>query len=237
MKSYMIAFAPPVLLALLLAMIFWLPKHNELLDSAISPDLPLGATLSSWYGEKQQESKVERQALAADTIFSKARYDHRLGMLPSIHASIVYSGDDMNSSIHRPERCLPSQGHYNILGAPSIIEIPSGRELRFTRLSSSSVVKRKNGENARINHITYYVFIGHSNVCSNHMGRTLQDILDRILLGTVQRWAYLQVGTYWSAEFGISKEASEANLRALISEILPQVVDWDSISDSPFNRL
>ena len=43
--------------------------------------------------------------------------------LPPVEISIVYSGADMNSSIHRPERCLPSQGHLNLRGSTSEITL------------------------------------------------------------------------------------------------------------------
>jgi len=229
MKSLLHAFIPPLLLLLLLGIIYILPQDTQLKDSAISPKMPLSYNLDGWYGEKRQESEIERSTLPSDTIFSKANYINTEKNLPPINVSIVYSGSDMNASIHRPERCLPSQGHTNIDATPAEIKLDNKVDIHLTRLSSRSIL-RQNPEGLIIHHINYYLFIGHDNMRSTHLSRTLQDIFDRIAKGQVQRWAYFQVGSYWSEEIGISEENCDKNLQQLIQQLLPEIVNWEKIA-------
>lgn len=129
-----------MLLGLILSLIYLIPHNPVLQESAIRPDLPCGTELNGWYGERAQESKEEREALAADTRFSKAlyrrcksRYDEDAIFLsapsnnigeyitygPRISVSIVYSGSDMNSSIHRRSDAYPRKGTKNSPGRMS----------------------------------------------------------------------------------------------------------------------
>src|SRR5207237_8177661 len=57
---------------------------------------------------EQTIGQGERDALGADTQFARKLYTNAVG--EHVYASVVLSGPDMNTSIHRPERCLPSQG-------------------------------------------------------------------------------------------------------------------------------
>ncbi len=228
------AFLPPVLIALIFSVIIFIPQDTKLKDSAISPDLPLGYSVSGWYGERMQESAQERGALSADTLFSKASYNPigRSTPTPPVEASIVYSGSDMNASIHRPERCLPAQGHLNLLSREEDIKLADGHIMRFTRLASTSnppALKDKPVKS--INHINYYVFIGHECVRSNHLSRTLRDMLDRVLKGYVQRWAYVQIGSYWGDAIGVSEEQCEAAIKEVLSQVIPATLDRTKIKD------
>ena len=141
MKKNLTAFLPAALLGILLACIGLLPKQQGLTEPSISADLPLEYELSGWDGDKVQESKAERKILAADTRFSKAKYTllQRVPwerLTPAVEVSIVYSGREMNNSIHRPEVCLPSQGHLNVQGKECTLELANGKIIKMTRLSS-----------------------------------------------------------------------------------------------------
>lgn len=228
------AVLPPALLMLILSLVFLLPKHDELVESSISPDMPLAYDLPGWLGTKLQESELERNSLAADTRFSKASYTKLRTTLaeprgPEIVASIVYSGSDMNASIHRPERCLPSQGHVDLQGRQEELVLSDGRRLTFTRLASRT--PGQGPSRPALQHINYYVFVGHNSILSTHLGRTLRDMSDRVLHGYVQRWAYYQIGTYWGGETGISEEVADAQLRGLISQLTPQLINWDAMKN------
>ncbi len=232
--SLLKAFLPPALIAVILSIIIFIPQDTELKPSAISPDLPVGYALSGWYGERIQESAQERGALSADTLFSKASYSPmgRSTPTPPVIASIVYSGSDMNASIHRPERCLPAQGHLNLIGKEQDIKLADGHVMRFTRLTSTSnPPSLKDKDIKSINHINYYVFIGHECVRSNHLSRTFQDMIDRILKGYVQRWAYVQVGSYWGEAIGVSEEQCEAAIEEVLSQVIPATLDRSKIKD------
>ena len=133
----------------------------------------------------------------------------------------------MNASIHRPERCLPSQGHLNLRGSTSEITLADGRQLSVTRLTSQ--VQLPGERKQTINFINYYVFIGHGTIHHSHLGRTAQDIYDRIAKGYVQRWAYFQAGSYWAPELGISEDEADKHIRALISDLLPGQINWEEM--------
>lgn len=230
--SRLYAMLPPLILAGILSIIFFLPKHDKLVEASISSEMPVQYALPGWLGTKLQESDLERQSLAADTRFSKASYTKLRETLteprgPQIVASIVFSGNDMNASIHRPERCLPSQGHVDLQGSKADIRLKDGRTLTFTRLTSrtpSSVAGKP-----ALQHINYYVFVGHGSIISSHLGRTLQDMSDRVLHGYVQRWAYYQIGTYWGGESGISEDLADTQLRALISQLTPELLNTEAV--------
>lgn len=231
MKQIFSALAPALLLGTLFSCVFILPTQNALLESSISPDLPTGYRLDGWYGTKTQESEVERATLAADTRFSKAVYREDALLLssrkPDINVSIVYSGSDMNNSIHRPERCLPAQGHMNLQSQVRHIRLTNGREITFTRLSS--FIPNKEVPGGRIRFVHYYAFIGHGTICHNHLQRTAQDMFDRVVRGAVERWAYIQVGTYWGDELGISEQEADERIGRLLGDLLPGLISWQEI--------
>lgn len=233
MKQLLHALLPPVLLALLLGCVFILPRHEALVDSSISPELPVDFDLPGWQGTKIQESEVERSSLAADTRFSKAQYTLPRRVFwepetPPVEVSIVYSGSDMNASIHRPERCLPAQGHVNLQTSAAEITLADGRTIAFTRLTSRVPLPDRQ-DKLTLNFVSYYVFIGHRTLRHTHLGRTFQDMFDRVARGYVQRWAYFQASTYWAPELNISEEEADKRVRSLISELLPRQVDWSAL--------
>ncbi len=231
-KSWLMALVPALLMAAALVLIKEMPTHTTMLDSAISPDLPLGYDLEGWYGVRTQESAEERLKLAADTIFSKGVYvkrrdDPDAPRLPDVSVSIVYSGQDMNTSIHRPEVCLPAQGHVSLDGETDTIALSDGREIPVTRLAS--MLPDREDSRKYVHYIHYYVFVGHDCVKGSHLARTFTDIVDRALLGQVQRWAYFQVGSCWGGDSGVTEEQCDAMIRQLISELLPRLIDWKNI--------
>ncbi|MBR5890330.1 MAG: exosortase-associated EpsI family protein [Akkermansia sp.] len=232
MKKHLSAFLPAALLGLLLACIYFLPKHQGLATPSISGDLPLGYSLPGWDGVKVQESEAERKILASDTKFSKAKYTLQKRVpweqsTPAVEVSIVYSGQEMNNSIHRPEVCLPSQGHLNVQGTESKLTLQNGKEIKLTRLSSKLPIQNKDCPHLQFIH--YYLFIGNGTINHTHLGRNIQDIMDRLISGKVQSWAYFQAGTHWAPELGLSEKDADARLRKLISELLPRQIDWEQV--------
>lgn len=232
------SFLPPLVLGLMLAVLLVLPTHDELTEASISPDMPVGRELPGWIGQKMQESEAERQILAADTKFSKANYrslssdiwdDFGVRRDPVVDASIVFSGQDMNASIHRPELCLPSQGFRNLVGTPATVELSNGETLHFTRLAS--VLPRSERRGDVIHFIHYYVFVGHGHIKSTHLQRVMQDMYDRLFRGNVERWAYFQAGTYWGEDIGITEQEADAALRRLIRDLLPRIIKWDEMKN------
>ena len=234
MKIRLIRILPPLIATVLLSLIPFMPEEVTLLPSAAKPELPLNYDLSGWHGTKKQESEQERTILSADTKFSKAiyRYVNPISYTqegPAINVSFVYSGSDLNESIHRPERCLPAQGHLDLSGSDAKITLSDGQELTFRRLSSRTLIDNKPGNH--IYHIHYYVFVGSDTICSSHLARIAKDIWDRITTGRVQRWAYIQIGTQWGEKVGFSEQQAENHLRSLIRDLVPGQVNWDAVKN------
>ncbi len=232
MKRLIFALIPALLMGLVLWGSLSMPKEVTLMESALSPELPVDYELKGWYGQRVQESAVERQVLAADTRFSKGTYvkmrdDADAPRNPDIHLSLIFSGNDMNHSIHRPEGCLPAQGHLSLTARTETIRLADGRELTFTRLAS--VVPDEENEREYIHHIHYYVFVGSNTILHNHLARVFRDICDRATSGRVQRWAYFQAGVSWGGSTAHTEEVAEAQLREFIAQIFPQLVDWNAV--------
>ncbi len=232
MKRIIRAFAPALLLGGIFLFIPLIPKAPNMLPSDMSPELPVDDTLEGWYGVKRQESERERSILAKDTIFSKADYTLRRRVIwekaaPPIHVSLVFSGADINHSIHRPERCLPSQGHINLQASTREFSLNNGRRIILTRLRST--LPNTEIPDNKLNFIHYYLFVGKGNITHNHLTRTYLDIRDRVLLGKTQKWAYFQAGTYWSPHLDVSEQEADAILHKLICQLLPRIIKWEEI--------
>ncbi len=232
MKRLILALIPAMLMALVIWGSATMPRNVEFLESALNPELPVEYELEGWYGQRTQESAVERQILAEDTRFSKGIYvkrrdDPDAPRNPAISLSLIYSGNDMNHSIHRPEGCLPAQGHLSLVARSETLRLADGHELTFTRLAS--LLPDENKPNSYVHYIHYYVFVGHNAVTHNHLMRVFRDIRDRATSGRVQRWAYFQAGSCWGGSTGHSEEQTDAQLREFIKQIAPQLIDWKSI--------
>lgn len=220
---------PPIFLGLTMSLIWLIPHEEKLRDSAISPDLPLGTNLPGWYGIRTQESEIERKVLAGDTKFSKGLYQsiNRISDTPQgppISVSIVYSGSDMNSSIHRPERCLPAQGHRNLHATSTEIKLQNGSALPITRLDSTTT-REEEGQETRYHHVHYYLFIGSDYICASHYDRTLRDICDQVVRGYTQRWAYLQIGAACREDDAEALQQTDQLIQELIRRLLPRLIN------------
>jgi EpsI family protein len=180
-----------ILLAVLLAGlsgIFLLPQQLGFQPVGITLDLP--KMVGGWYGTDLAVSEKERIVLGEGTEF--ARKSYRNGRGYEIIASIVLSGQDMNTSIHRPERCLPAQG-YTVIDSRSVpLALPDRGLLRVTRLEN--VRSQTGGEGGPTTYsLMYYWFAGHTETTGSHFTRTWFDVRDRLLHGYNQRWAYITV--------------------------------------------
>jgi hypothetical protein len=110
-----------------------------------------------------------------------------------ITLSVVLSGQDMNTSIHRAERCLPTQG-WNIADKREVaINLPGRGSFTATRLYNTKLFKDDAGRAGTGRMLSYYWFVGHTGTTGSHFQRTFIDMKDRLLSGYNQRWAYITV--------------------------------------------
>ena len=232
----------PILLFAMLGTVYVLPRRGRVAESAINMDLPL--VLGDWQGVKRAESQRERDSLAKDTEFAKVDFSRRRigttrpGGYPDfdrVSVSVVLSGYDINNSIHRPERCLPAQGHTIWSIRNSVIDLDGGRQLKARELSTKQQVRLRedSDEVVVVDSLIYYFFVGHDRVTNDHYERTFIDMKDRLLKGRDQRWAYVTVATNqgnlpWSGR-NISREEAEKMLGDFCKKLALKVIDWDQV--------
>src|SRR6266571_367156 len=170
-----------------LGLVFLIPKDVKLQPAAINPLLP--EFVGDWQGVDQSVSQLERDSLGPDTQFVRKLYTKGIDQ---IYVSVVLSGPDVNTSIHRPERCLPAQG-WTVADSKKVSVSLRGGTLRATRLENIRNVSQENGRPLNLRSLDYYWFVGHSDVTPSHYERTWIDIRDRVLKGCNQQWAYVTV--------------------------------------------
>jgi EpsI family protein len=207
------------LLAVGLGSVFFVPKDIRMQPSAIGLSLP--QSVGDWQGTDQPVSQGEREILGPDTQFSRKSYTNAVG--DEIYASVVISGPDMNTSIHRPERCLPAQG-WTIADSSTATLPTAGGSMKATRLHNIRAMRADNGEQVTINSINYYWFVGHSDVTASHFERTWIDIRDRLLNGRNQQWAYVTVVGIVTKDFkifGRTEKQTDELLRGFMKDFVP----------------
>jgi hypothetical protein len=233
----------PVTLAVGLGAVYFLPSVGEVAQSAIRMELP--EDYQDWVFQYQKPSEKEIEALASDTKFSKAICYRRrpLEFLPSgnpnydrLDLSIVLSGVDINNSIHRPERCMPAQGHRNLVGSDVPIRLSNDRTLVARRLTSIQDVAMSEDRNTKeaMRCVTYYFFVGHDRIAHGHYERTFIDMKDRLVRGMDQRWAYVSVSMWygkmpWNPSTEITEEEADEKISSFLGRFVEEQVDWEKI--------
>ncbi len=233
----------PLFMSGMLSGIYFLPSVGKVAESAVKMELP--DSLAGWTLESIPPSEAEIGTLSGDTKFSKAQcYKARPGevtddgyLIPDrIDLSVVLSGADINNSIHRPERCMPAQGHNIISSSDQLLQLSNGREFQAKRLFSVQKLpnNKERTEYSKFNCVTYYFFVGHDHVTNDHLGRTILDMKDRLLRGMDQRWAYVSVSTWYGKLPWIKAEITEAEadtkVRKFLASFSGEQIYWQQIT-------
>lgn len=228
----------PVFAVVCLGSIYFLPNAGEVAQSAIRMDLPF--LQGDWRFEEQLASDAEKEILAKDTEFSKAvcfkprpgQYDQNGNFVKDrVDLSVVLSGADINNSIHRPERCMPAQGHNILSSSDRSIKLDNGRTIKVKRLSSmqSLPTNEERTKFVELDCITYYFFVGHDRITNDHLGRTFVDMKDRLLKGMDQRWAYVSTSMWFGDMFGLKEADAEITLTNFVKRFSEEQIDWDQV--------
>jgi hypothetical protein len=232
----------PVGLGSALGAVYVLPKAGETANSAVKMELP-GST-GGWEFNKLTASEKEIKILEDDTEFAKAiclrprpgEVNLEGYRIPDrVDLSVVLSGHDLNSSIHRPERCMPAQGHSITSSGEVTLKLASGRDFKVKRLRSVQSVQgaREGSVEAKYDCLTYYFFVGHDRITHDHLERTLIDMKDRLIRGMDQRWAYVSASMWYGKIPWIENEVTEAEadekLRAFLTAFAEKQIDWDQL--------
>jgi len=213
-----------ILFAVLLggmSIVFALPQQLNFQPLGIERELPL--SVGDWWGTDLAVTDKERVVLGPGTEFARKSYTNGRG--DEIQVSIVISGQDMNTSIHRPERCLPAQGWTVNNKSGRIVTWPE-HALPSTRLFNVRNVALPDEPPRPIYNLTYYWFVGNTDVTGSHVERTFIDIRDRLLKGYNQRWAYITVASTITKDlkrFGRDERETDALLNEFIKQLVPQI--------------
>jgi len=233
------------ILGLIMTGIYFFPPFQQV-ESAI--DMRIPTYLGSWQTESYPASEKELSTLANDTKFAKAKCGLRrveemsyiTGKAPIDLAdlSVVLSGYDLANSIHRPERCMPAQGHTDLIASGAELELSNGKTIPLTRILSKQnfmygpVDARKS---TSVDSLTYYFFVGAERITADHTSRTLIDIFDRIAKGEAQKWAFISASMPYrdnaDREFGDppTLEMADKKIRQLIEELAERNIDWSRV--------
>lgn len=234
----------PLFLAGGLGSVYLLPSAGEVAQSAVKMDLPDG--YGTWHFKKIPPSEAELGTLAKDTEFSKAvcfraragEFDEQGRIIPDrLDLSIVLSGVDINNSIHRPERCMPAQGHQIMKSEDKVLHLANGRKLTVKRLESVQRIptNEERTEFFEPKCVTYYFFVGHDEITNDHLGRTFIDMKDRLLKGMDQRWAYVSASMWygempWMNGAVVTEGEVDTKLSDFVSMFAESQVDWNQMA-------
>jgi EpsI family protein len=205
-----------------LGSVFLLPTAPHRPDPGVDMELP--EYLGEWYEWKGVDAEVtekERLTLGAETQFARKVYTNSRG--DAVFVSIVLAGNDMNTSIHRPERCLPSQGYTMMDSRKLKVDLPSG-PLTITRLHNKRPLKVESHPGLTEYSLNYYWFVGATETTADHVERNLMDIRDRLFRGYNQPWAYVTVVSRISENlqrFGKNEAQTDAMLDDFLKKLVP----------------
>ena len=221
-----------VLWAILLlgfGVIFVLPKPPAPPPPGVVMALP--DFIGDWYGQEALVTEKERLVLGSETRFARKLYTNARG--DAIYVSIVLAGEDMSTSIHRPERCLPAQGYTIVDKRTSKTALAAG-SLTMTRLHNSRPLFDANGRpyllpdgrQANEFSLLYYWFVGSTETTDDHTARYLIDARDRLLKGCNQSWAYVTVLSRITEKldrFGHNEAETDAMLHDFVLQLAPLI--------------
>jgi len=202
-----------------LSSVFILPTAPQRPEPGVN--MALQDFIGEWYGQDAKVTQKERETLGPDTQFARKVYTNAKG--DAIFVSIVLAGNDMNTSIHRPERCLPAQGYTMIDSRAVKVDLPKG-PLTVTRLHNRRPLDVEGHPGLTEYSLNYYWFVGSTETTPSHFERNFMDIRDRLLRGYTQPWAYVTVVSRISEKlqrYGKNEAQTDAMLDSFMKELIP----------------
>jgi len=214
-----------VILAGGIGSLWLLPRATERPRPGVSMELPTTLARAKWIGQDEEVSDKEIKILGEGTTFARKSYSNARG--DQIFVSIVMAGDDMNTSIHRPEMCLPAQGYTTLDSAPSKV-LFGDKALTAMRLHNRRNLPLVKGGHVVERSLDYYWFVGSAETTHSHLQRNLIDIRDRFLYGRNQPWAFITVIVRIGEglqPFGLSESQTDEMVREFMAELIPAIID------------
>jgi hypothetical protein len=205
-------------LTVLTLIICWLiPEPKAGGEAGVVMTLP--DEVDGLYGHDQKVSEAELYILPKDTSFARKSYGPPGADAPGyepfrILCSIILSGAERRS-IHRPERCLPSQG-WRIDGSHTeTVALASGRNLEVTALLLEKPAVLTNGAHVTRRQYFLYWFVGKGVATPSQTVRILMTYWDMLVHRVNQRWAYVIVAKDIAQSWDPNGETPEQTLEEL----------------------
>jgi hypothetical protein len=210
------------------SLVFALPKQLGYQPVGIVMKLP--EAIGFWLGKDAPVTEVERSTLGEDTGFARKKYYNGTG--DHVYASIVLAGQDMMTGIHRPERCLQAQGWTAGTSSQVAIDVPGFGPMKLTRLHTSkqAEVKVPAGQPPRfvtVQSVSYYFFVGYTDLAASHEERVALDFRDRVFHGYNQRWGMVMFTSEITAgyqRFGRDEKQADELMVGFMKEVTPHLL-------------
>jgi EpsI family protein len=218
-------------LTLLTLLVCWLtPPASIGGEAGVVMQLP--TQVGSLYAFSEAISPGELLILPKDTTFARETYGSPDSQrIDRILCSIILSGKEKRS-IHRPERCLPSQG-WRIDGSHTEdVQLASGRDLKVTALLLEKPMRSTNGTSFVVRSYYLYWFIGKDVTTASQLERILRTNWDMLFHRVNQRWAYVIVSANISKDWrpdGLDDKQTLDLLKQFIRDSVPSYM----ISEMP----
>lgn len=192
--------------------------QNELcLGRFTEEDIGAGRACPDCEGELARISLGENRILPPDTVIVKKDY---VSSRRTISVSIVLSGVQQKS-IHRPQQCLPAQGHVVDRSRAIVVpDIPGRPSLKMMLLDTRRRVTVAGAPRDLYSAFSYW-FIGKDRETPYHLERLLWMSADRILKGASHRWAYVAIATDRDPD----SETHVELISAFVRTLYPLIVD------------
>ncbi len=201
-------------LTLLTLLICWfVPESKAGGEAGVVLELP--SHVGDLYDYDEDVTAAEKYILPKDTTFARKTY----GLIGAprqyrILCSIILSGAERRS-IHRPERCLPSQGWRIDDSHTETIPLASGRNLEVTALLLERHVPRSDGTSFTLRNYYLYWFVGKGLTTPSQTTRILMTYWDMLVHRVNQRWAYVIVSKDISQDWDPNGESPQQTLDEL----------------------
>ena len=225
----MSVFLAMVVVTITLCFVFSNPSTNP--EAGVVVWLP--KDIPGYDGEPGYMSDQERKWLPSDTTYLKMTYKEKameesLAAYRSLNVTLIVAGSD-SRSLHRPQVCLRAQGWG--IDKKELVELDTtGGELSVMNFHLSRVLKNEDGsvkrdENGKkiIQRAFYcYWWVGPDDSTPYDETRVWKSVVNSIIKGQNERWAYPAVMVMVDERFP-DKGAAEAKERAyqFIEEYAP----------------
>ena len=174
--------------------------------------------------KKEPVAAVVKYTLPLDTTYISRRYQNKhTGQLLSL--SIVTAGKDRRS-IHRPERCIQTQGYLMKDRRPIAIKLDNSnhKSIRVMRLKMESTqIDPKTGEKRSNKMIVFYWFMSINRITESNLRLMGYWAWDRLILGLNYRWSYVLLTAYTRGDDPAEEERVTNEMYKFVQQFFPLI--------------